>query len=277
MIEFIKRHKEGIVATILFHLIVFLIMISFGLSIPLPLPAEEGIMIDFGDASNGAGVSVERKVQVPKAVKQPKIEEPQEQVEETNMTQDFEDAPVIEKKKEQKKEKKKPVEKPKKKPDPKPDPEPEPDPEPVKKDPEVNKNALFPGKKDNNSTAKSVDEGKTYKGGNQGVKDGEVGVGQYDGKKSGGNGIKANLRGRSVVNLTKPSYKTDEYGTVVVEITVNREGAVTEARPGVRGTTVNSVVLFNAAKKAALKSRFNRKPDAPAFQKGKITYVFRVQ
>ncbi len=277
MIEFIKRHKEGIVATILFHLIVFLIMISFGLSIPLPLPAEEGIMIDFGDSRNGSGASVERRVEKKKIAKPPKVEEPQEQAEETNMTQDYEKAPVIEKKKEQKKEKKKPVKKPEPKPDPKPDPKPKPDPEPEKEEPKVNQNALFPGKTDNKNSAKSVDEGKTYKGGNQGVKDGEVGVEQYKGNKSGGNGINYDLDGRSYVNLTKPSYKTDEYGTVVVEIIVNRDGVVTKARAGVKGTNVNSVELFKAAEKAALKSRFNRKAGAPAFQKGTITYVFKMQ
>ena len=85
----------------------------------------------------------------------------------------------------------------------------------------------------------------------------------------------AYLTGRSVVGtLTKPSYDVTQEGIVVVQIKVDQYGNVTEAIPGVEGTTISNKDLWNASRNAAMKSHFNTKADAPVVQVGTITYVF---
>ncbi|HYX07424.1 MAG TPA: TonB family protein, partial [Bacteroidales bacterium] len=85
------------------------------------------------------------------------------------------------------------------------------------------------------------------------------------------------LAGRNPLLLPKPDYNYQVEGKVVVEVTVDRLGNVTNAVAGVRGSTTLDENLLNAAKKAALRARFDTKPDAPAYQKGTITYHFMLQ
>ena len=127
------------------------------------------------------------------------------------------------------------------------------------------------GKTDNGSDSKS--QGVTYGGGNQGSPDGTPGVNRYG--NGGGSGNTFNLSGRSLVGgLPKPDFPGNEEGTVVVEITVDKYGKVTQAIPGVKGSNTINPSLLAAAKKAALSARFNTDNNASAFQKGTITYHF---
>jgi hypothetical protein len=70
--------------------------------------------------------------------------------------------------------------------------------------------------------------------------------------------------------------KTDcnEYGTVAVTIKVDRAGNVISAEPGARGTTNPSKCLYDTAKEAALKTKFNADSDAPEIQIGRMIYTF---
>ena len=77
--------------------------------------------------------------------------------------------------------------------------------------------------------------------------------------------------------LAKPTYKSQERGTVVVKIWVDQYGTVKRAEPGADGTTVTNAQLWNAARKAALETRFNTKADAPVMQEGTITYIFNLK
>lgn len=87
----------------------------------------------------------------------------------------------------------------------------------------------------------------------------------------------ARLEGRTVVGgLPVPSYTIQDAGKVVVKITVDRQGKVTSAIPGYTGTSVTSRTLWNAAKEAALKARFNVSSTAPEIQEGTITYIFKL-
>ena len=86
------------------------------------------------------------------------------------------------------------------------------------------------------------------------------------------------LEGRTVMgNLPLPEYSVQNAGTVVVRIMVDQYGSVTNAIPGARGTTVQDATLWEAAKKAALKAKFNVSATAPAVQEGTITYVFTLR
>lgn len=88
----------------------------------------------------------------------------------------------------------------------------------------------------------------------------------------------ARLEGRTVMgNLPLPEYSVQNAGTVVVRIMVDQYGTVTSAVPGARGTTVQDATLWEAARKAALKAKFNVSASAPAVQEGTITYVFTLR
>jgi colicin import membrane protein len=89
-------------------------------------------------------------------------------------------------------------------------------------------------------------------------------------------GISISLSGRTPVALPKPEYHIQREGIVVVEVTVDKNGNVTNAVPGVRGSTTINDYLMTSAKNAALRAKFNV-IDAPAFQKGTITYHFMLQ
>jgi outer membrane biosynthesis protein TonB len=76
--------------------------------------------------------------------------------------------------------------------------------------------------------------------------------------------------------MPKPVYPGNDEGLVVVKVTVDKNGNVTAAEPGARGTTIMERQFWNEARKAALKAKFNVDDDAPAFQQGTISYRFRL-
>ena len=103
------------------------------------------------------------------------------------------------------------------------------------------------------------------------------GVSSRTGRGLGNEGISYNLSGRTPQSLPKPSHKYQVEGKVVVEVTVDRNGKVTQATPGVKGSTTLDENLLSAARKAAMAAQFDKNPDTPAFQKGTITYFFTLQ
>jgi hypothetical protein len=101
------------------------------------------------------------------------------------------------------------------------------------------------------------------------------------GKQSGsneiqqyGNGISYDLGGRGARSLPKPTYNSAEQGKIVVSIKVNRQGQVTYASAGAKGTTIYEINLVQNAENAARKTVFEPDADAPEEQRGTITYVF---
>lgn len=86
--------------------------------------------------------------------------------------------------------------------------------------------------------------------------------------------VSYDLAGRMATYLHVPAYQCREGGTVVVGITVNRNGevvnaAVEKASPG--------ECIASRAVQAALASTFNADAGAPDKQRGTITYVFVAQ
>lgn len=79
------------------------------------------------------------------------------------------------------------------------------------------------------------------------------------------------LAGRSI-NGSLPSFFSDKIGKVVADIWVDNYGIVQKVVAGAEGTTVSDAELWNKARKAAMKASFNMSADAPAMQKGTITY-----
>jgi len=146
-------------------------------------------------------------------------------------------------------------------------------PTPKQEEPKLDPRASFPGMstQDNTSTTPHS-ASEASEGFKAGQPDGNAQTGKTEGSAN------AHLQGRTVLGtLPKPSYSAQAEGRVVVQIKVNQYGEVTDAIPGVEGTTVTDKNLWNAARNAALKAHFNQKADAPAVQLGTITYIFKLK
>lgn len=141
-----------------------------------------------------------------------------------------------------------------------------------------NGNGAGIGKGDGNgkgaADSKSTGQGVTFGPGNQGSPGGSANVNKYGPGGGTGNGTSYSLDGRSGLSLPKPNYPGNEEGIVVVQVTVDKNGTVTKAEPGVKGSNTANPELIAAAKKAALSAKFNTDNNAPAFQVGTITYRF---
>lgn len=332
--SYFTEHKRGFIGTIVVHGIVLVLLLLFGFFTKLPLPGEEGILVNFGNSEQGSGPTEpapSRKVTPPPVVKkeekkqpaptpasipqpkpQPKASQPK--AKEDVMTQDFEKTVAIEaakKKKEEdlkrqkKLEQKRKIEEQRKKAELEAQRKAElerqrlaeierqkqaeeaerqrkAEEERKRKEAEQQKIAEINSRASNafgsggagTDDSKSTGEGVTFPGGNQGSPTGSPNSTNYGNGGGAGNGISFSLSGRTAQSLPKPYYPGNEEGIVVVQVTVDKYGKVTSAEPGARGSTTYSVQLLDAAKKAALKARFNVDESAPAFQRGTITYHF---
>lgn len=146
-------------------------------------------------------------------------------------------------------------------------------PQPENKEPEINKNALFPGKRNQNSGGGS--QGITQGDGNQGKPNGNPNSNNYTGNGGNGGG-NYSLAGRSAVSLPKPEYNSNQQGKIVVRIWVDQQGRVTRVEAPYQGSTISSGALVDQAKTAAKRARFNASSNAPEEQIGTITYIFKI-
>ncbi|MCX7955416.1 MAG: hypothetical protein N3A01_09560 [Bacteroidales bacterium] len=248
-------NKVSLIITIIYHLLILLFLILFKITQPLPLPGELGILINFGNTEHGLGAN-EPDIQVNKE------NVPTQTTDEGFMTQNIEEAPVLNSKTEKKTEKKKheKVEKTNTK-------------EITKAEinkPQIKSESLFPGTSQTGSGSEGENEGI----GNQGNVDGDPLANSHVGINIGG-GNSYYLGGRGLIgNLPKPQHPGNEQGKVVVEIFVNRQGKVVSANPGIKGSTLVGEAYLKAAKEAALKAQFEPKSNAPELQRGTITYFF---
>ena len=244
-----KEEKSGILGTIIVNVFIVILLFLLGFHTPLPLPEEEGILVDFGYNETGNG-EIEPEVKEEQIQEQVNISHSEEEI----ATQEIDDAPAVVVHKDTKTEEKKEdvVE------------------EEKKEERVVNPNVLFPPSNNSNS---SKSQGEAKGKGNQGDPNGGDSD-NYTGHGQGNSGVSYSLRGRHHKGLPKPNYTGNEEGKVVVEITVNRNGIVTSATPGVKGTTTSATNLWLAAKKAALKTKFDKSSNSPKIQTGSITYHF---
>ncbi|GHV34674.1 hypothetical protein FACS1894178_2660 [Bacteroidia bacterium] len=140
----------------------------------------------------------------------------------------------------------------------------------------VNPNALYPGRKPSAGvgTGAGGSEGTGDVAGDQGDPRGTPTGTSYTGEPgTGGGKISVSLVGRQATSLPKPNYNSDEQGMVVVKIWVDETGKVYRAEAGEKGTNTTNTALLNAAKEAALKSRFSVDKNA-IMQQGTISYKF---
>ncbi|MEC9209891.1 MAG: energy transducer TonB [Bacteroidota bacterium] len=248
-----KTKRKGIIGTILFHALLFVAFLFMGLTYQDPPPPEEGISINFGFNEEGLGKIEPKDTEEITEIVEKEIIEKQIESTEAIVTQSEIETPAVEithkKKAIEKKDPKKEVIEEKK--------------------PEVNKKAIYTGKKKNQNKS----EGKKNEEGNQGVVDGDPNSDVYEGGGIGENGTAYQLGGRKAIEKPRPQGNQIE-GKVVVIITVDRLGNVIYANPGAQGSTTLNKELLKRAKKAALKTKFDTKQNAPENQQGKIIYDF---
>ncbi|GAA4279102.1 energy transducer TonB [Aquimarina mytili] len=293
MIKLDTKHKrKSFVLTLIVHIGIVFLLFYLGLSYIDP-EEESGIALNFGTTIAGSG-----KVQPNKPIKSspkqtsqkptPPTSDVQKVVPEIRdkvVTQDIEDAPVIDKKPKKKKTelpKKKPekniskqktveksVEKPIKKVEQK-----KPDPKPDKSTLDI-LNSFSNGPK-SDGTAKGG-EGNDKSPGDKGNPNGDPNAKSYYGTGKGLDGDgNYRLGGRKALNKEKFVQNCNESGIVVVKIEVNQNGNVIRATPGVKGTTNSTPCLMEPAKRAALATRFNSDSKAPVKQVGVIIYQFKL-
>jgi len=93
---------------------------------------------------------------------------------------------------------------------------------------------------------------------------------------TGESNIEYFLENRYHVSLPIPIYLAKGGGKVIIEIIVDRQGRVTQAKTAT-GNKVRDEQMLMYAQAAALKTMFNADPKAPAAQKGTIHYNFVAQ
>jgi TonB family protein len=249
-----KNRRKAIVGTVLFHLGLLLCFIFLGLSYQIPPPPEEGITINFGYDDFGSGAEQAEQILEEQEVTPQEVVKTEPVVEEI-ITQDVEETPTTKTKE--------PIEKVVKE---------EKKIEEKKPEPIVDTKALYPGKKQNNSSKQGVSDGQ----GDQGSEEGDPNSNAYNGGGIGTNGIAYQLGGRTVAEIKKPTYDSQQQGKVVVTIRVDRNGKVISATPGAKGSTTTNAYLYSKAKEAALKTSFEANPSAPEIQVGTIIYNFKL-
>jgi colicin import membrane protein len=286
--KFPSERNKGIIGTSILHLGILALLLIVGFSAPIPPDQERGILVNFGTDLTGSGLIEPSPPQSQEetAQAQPVSSVPQPVKEDPLVTQNFDkEAPVVKKvDPEAEKRKKEQIEIDRKK-------RAEIEAEKVRKAAEEaekkrieaeqkrasdianrTKNALSNSK---NTGTNTTSEGITGGAGNQGDPRGSVDSKvRGEGSGTGDKGISYDLQGRGFQSLPSPKYDYQGEGKVVVEVSVDRSGKVTNAVPGSKGSTTLDEYLLTAAKDAALKATFKPKPDAPLIQKGTITYNF---
>ncbi len=243
-----NNDKKGLLISITVHVILIILFLVMGLKYMVPPPPPEGITIDFGYSDEGMNVTPEE----PQPASAQQTAPPQPQTTEETVTQTTEEAPEVTTQTENTQQTETP-------PDPQPD--------------EALTNAFENWTNNQNNNSSAQNEGETGNPGNQGNENGDPNANNYSGGGIG-NGVSFSLSGRSMVAPPKIKNNTQEKGIVVVDIWVDNNGNVTKAVPGVRGSTTTSSILYKKAKEAALKTKFSANPNAPAVQKGTMTFVF---
>lgn len=228
-----------------------------------------GLIVNYGTAEEGMGddyMSLDEPSMDPNAnnTRPDKVipnEEPtpvasQESNDKSVVTQDVEDAPAV-----VTKEKTKPT-----------TTTPTVTPEKKESKPTVNPNALYTGKKNN---ASGVGDGTGSTPGNQGSLQGNNMADNY-GEGGSGNGL-VGLPNRSFAVMPQIEDRGQLAGRIAVEITVDRNGNVTRARAGAKGTTLSDATLWEKCEAAVRNARLNPSDGGPDLQSGIVVFNFKVK
>ena len=281
-----SERGKGLTGSIIIHVILLLLLVFVGFKTKPPLE-EEGIMVNFGTDETGSGL-IEPAPMAVSAYTPPPPPAPTtaRSTEEPLLTQNDEEAPEVKKvdpnaerkrleQAEAERRRRETLEAERKKRE-------EEEIERKRIEAEQQRQADITNRTRNalaganNAAANSRSEGIAGGAGNQGVPTGSIDSNVRGQGGDAGNGVSYNLGGRGHIGgLPMPKYDCQADGIVVVEIRVDRDGKVTQATPGRPGSTTIVKCLTDAAREAAMATKFASKPDAPAVQVGTITYNFK--
>lgn len=239
---------KGILAALLFFLILFTLTIFLGFYYPDPPIPDVGVEIEMGGSGSAGGVQGQQAV----SEAEPRVQPAPTPVSRSYVTDNRPDIPYTA---------------PTTTPVTRPTQETQVvQPEPPKQT--VNPNAMFkPGTSGQAGTGSSSGSG-TGSGTGRSSGDGTgTGVGA-------GSGPSFSLVGRTAKSLPLPSYDSEIQGRVVIDVNVDQEGNVVDAQFNSRLSTTSDLKLRAAALEAARRSKFSVKLDAAVKQRGTIEYTF---
>ena len=257
-----EEEKKSFAITSTIFVILFILFFYLGLT-SLDPPPENGIAINFGTTEFGSGnIQPTEAIQsAPKAVAAKEAAASNEEI----LSQDIEEAVVIKEAKKNKPTKETSKEEVK--------PKPKEIPKPSKSTSDALSSLINGPKSDGKAQG---GEGNDDVAGDKGSINGNPYANSYYGSGSGsGNGSGWGLNGRSISTRGKEIQKCNEFGTVVVQITVNRNGNVIAAKY-TKGTTNTNPCLVEPALATARKYKWQPDPKAPETQIGFITVNFKI-
>ncbi len=261
------KRRAWLIALIL-HIFLLALFLFLKLYIPYPPPEEEGIMISLGSFEYSSGDVQPEAVNPEEVSEQVSTESVQsnQNIQDEVITQDYEDAPVVNIKKEETKtspdNKKEDIDK-----------------EEIikKKDPVIDSKALYSGKKTDKN--KDTSQGKETGNGDQGKEDGNP-LSNSKGDVNyglGNEGVSFSLSGRSILKRPSIQHSSQSTGTIVIRIKVDEEGNVINANYTSKGSTTSDPYLIGVAKRSAQKAIFSAHPNGQEEQWGSITFVFKLK
>ncbi|NRT14999.1 TonB family protein [Flavobacterium sp. 28A] len=256
-----EEEKKSFTITSVLFVIMFILFFYLGLT-SLDPPPENGIAINFGTTEFGSGDK--QPTEAIQSAPQPTAAQQAASSDDEVLSQDVEDAPIMKQvKKAQPTKATAEEQKPKPKESPKPS-----------KSTSDALSSLINGPKSDGKAAGG--EGNDDKAGDKGSINGNPYANSYYGSGGGsGNGSGWGLNGRSISSRGKEVQKCNEFGTVVVQITVNRNGNVIGAKYA-KGTTNTNPCLVEPALATARKYKWQPDADAPETQIGFITVNFKL-
>ncbi|MBP6730447.1 MAG: cell envelope integrity protein TolA [Chitinophagales bacterium] len=287
-----RKISTAAFVTIAVHALILLFLIWSILTPPDPPYTDSagGVTVNFGNVDEGSGDEQPMTltpIQADFTPAAPSASQSQPApAEEDIATQELEDAPVIEKTVTDKPKPKteKPVVKPTVTTKPTTSSTPAKTETPAPPAPKPDDNAMFKKGGAKGNPNNSTGDGTGTKSGDQGKPngddksksylDGEGGNGSGPGKGDLRGGV--SLKGRKSTSLPPPRF-CNAKGNVIIDITVDKNGIVVDAKYHRDGSTITDRCSIDNAIIAAKRSKFNPDNNADDMQYGSINYVFTVQ
>lgn len=282
--KFTKDDIYGLVGSLVFHAVLFLILWFSVLKAAIP-EEDGGVLVNFGNIDSSAGTFEPQYTgrQLPQETTTPPPPTPvppAEAPKEDLLTQDLEESVSLDEEKKKEEQRKKEEEEKRRK-------EAE-EQERIRKQKEAEAKRIAEERRKQAEAisnkvagafgigaAEGNNQGDAAEGsGNQGSPFGNSDHGENEG--IGGYGS-FNLNGRSLGagGLPRPAYTIQEEGKIVINITVNPKGNVIFAEIG-RGTNIDNASMRKSALEAAKRATFNSISGANN-QSGTITYVYKLK
>ncbi|MBN2681061.1 MAG: hypothetical protein JXR58_01010 [Bacteroidales bacterium] len=200
MNEFIKKNRRGLLGTLGFHSLLIVVLVICSFTTPLPLPEEQGILIDFGDSETGMGDQESSEANAGTS-QSGSNESSENENNESNIVQDYEKSHQINNNSNN-----------------------------SSNTTQNNNNKNTNQESDNNTTSPGLSWGNNN---NSNGSDGNNGKEGDQGDKNGGDtdnytGV-TNVNDSELRHRPKPPCGVNVTGYVVVEVLINSEGKVTKA------------------------------------------------